>query len=83
MLLLRRRSFCGRGLKPIDRYTPLFSGEFAIAHGATGQDAKGFAIFRTETEGPLAIQALLRTSKYFGSPLLRRSTIGHIQTTPG
>ena len=41
-------------------------GQFAIAHGAIGEDSHHFAIFRTDGDGFLAAQALLSTPKYIG-----------------
>lgn len=42
------------------------SSDFAISHGAVGVDVDNLAIFATDEDGFLAMQALLRAPAYFG-----------------
>lgn len=44
-------------------------GEFAVVHGATGEDDSGFAIFPDDETGMACLVALLRTPFYAGKTL--------------
>jgi hypothetical protein len=55
-------------------------GPFAIAHGATGEDAKGFAIFPNTATGARAAQSLLRD--HYSGMTLRQIAHKYTETNP-